>query len=110
MGHSTNCSNEYFTFSGSVTGDEPKSMVCKITGNTKRDIAFIWRFITHTQCKSQFDEYISRNESLFYNEIVPLIKDDGYLTPRMYFVGKLCCYAYIYKEFPQNMLSYYRLR
>ena len=109
MGHS-NYSNEYFTFSGSVTGDEPKSMVCKITGNTKRDIAFIWRFITHTQCKSQFDEYISRNESLFYNEIVPLIKDDGYLTPRMYFVGKLCNYAYLYKEFPQNLLSYYRLR
>ena len=85
-------------------------MVCKITGNTKRDIAFIWRFITHTQCKSQFDEYISRNESLFFNEIVPLIKDYGYLTPRMYFVGKLCYYAYLYKEFPQNLLSYYRLR
>ena len=84
---------EYCTFSGSVTGDEPKSMVCKITGNLKRDIGFIWRFITHLQVKGQFDEYISRNESHFYEKIVPLIQDAGYSTPRMYFVGKFNCLA-----------------
>ena len=62
-------------------------MVCKISGNTKRDIAFVWRAIFYAQIKAQWDEYMSRVESNFYKEIVPLLQDTGYSNPKMYFNG-----------------------
>ena len=62
-------------------------MVCKISGNTKRDIAFVWRAIFYAQIKAQWDEYMSRVESNFYKEIVPLLQDTGYSNPKMYFHG-----------------------
>ena len=62
-------------------------MVCKISGNTKRDIAFVWRAIFYAQIKAQWDEYMSRVESNFYKEIVPLLQDTSYSNPKMYFNG-----------------------
>ena len=76
-----------FHFSGNITRNEPTSMVCKISGNAKRDIAFVWRALFYVQIKAQWDEYMSRVESNFYKEIVPLLQDTGYSNPKMYFNG-----------------------
>ena len=64
-------------------------MICKISGNTKRDIKFIWRLIMHHQMKGHVDEFMSRIESSFYKEIIPLMQDTGYCSPKIYFNGKL---------------------
>ena len=74
--------------SGNINGAEPKSMICKISGNTKRDIKLIWRLIFHHQMKGHVDEFMSRIESSFYKEIIPRMHDTGYCSPKMYFNGK----------------------
>ena len=74
---------------GNINGTEPKSMICKISGNAKRDIKFIWRLIMHHQMKGHVDEFMSRIESSFYKKIIPLMQDTGYCSPKMYFNGKL---------------------
>ena len=75
--------------SGNIDGAEPKSMICKISGNAKRDNKLIWRFIMHRQGKGHVDEFMSRIESSFYKQIMPLMQDTGYCSPKMYYNGKL---------------------
>ena len=64
-------------------------MICKITGNAKRDIKIIWRLMLHHQMKGHFDEFMSRIESNFYKQIIPLMQDTDYSSPKLYFNGKL---------------------
>ena len=64
-------------------------MICKISGNTKRDIKFVWRLFFYSQYKAQFDELMSRIESNFFKDIMPIMQDTGYHTPKIYFNGKL---------------------
>ena len=75
--------------SGNINGNEPTSMICKISGNAKRDIKIIWRLMLHHQMKGHFDEFMSRIESNFYKKIIPLMKDADYCSPQLYFNGKL---------------------
>ena len=75
--------------SGNINGNEPTSMICKISGNAKRDIKIIWRLMLHHQMKGHFDEFMSRIESNFYKQIIPLMQDTDYCCPSMYFNGKL---------------------
>ena len=74
---------------GNINGTEPKSMIFKISGNTKRDVKLIWRLIMYNQMKGHVDEFMSRIESSFYKQIIPLMQDSGYCSPKMYFNGKL---------------------
>ena len=48
-------------------------------------------YIFYSQIKAQWDEYMSRVESNFYKEIVPLLQDTGYSNPKMYFNGNQKC-------------------
>ena len=75
--------------SGNINGNEPTSMICKISGNAKRDIKIIWRLMLHHQMKGHFDEFMSRIESNFYKQIIPIMKDTDYCSPKLYFNGKL---------------------
>ena len=64
-------------------------MICKISGNTKREVKFIWRLFFYSQYKAQFDELMSRIESNFFKDIIPFMQDTDYCSPKMYFNGKL---------------------
>ena len=79
----------YYNFSGNINGSEPKSMICKISGNTKREVKFIWRLFFYSQYKAQFDELMSRIESNFFKDIIPIMQDTDYRSPKIYFNGKL---------------------
>ena len=75
--------------SGVITGNEPSTMICKISGNTKRDIPFIWRLMGFMRDGIHMDEALSKTEYLFYHDILPLMDGTGYLTPKIYFIGNL---------------------
>ena len=64
-------------------------MICKISGNTKREVKFIWRLFFYSQYKAQFDELMSRIESNFFKDIIPIMQDTDYRSPKIYFNGKL---------------------
>ena len=83
------CIKNYYHFSGNINGNEPKSMICKISGNTKREVKFIWRLFFYSQYKAQFDELMSRIESNFFKDIIPIMQDTDYRSPKIYFNGKL---------------------
>ena len=74
-------------FRGVICGNEPPTMICKISGNTKRVLPFIWRLMAFLKDKIQIDEYFSKTEYLFYHDILPLMDGTGYLTPKIYFIG-----------------------
>mgnify|MGYP001439230019 CR=1 FL=1 len=63
-------------------------MICKISGNTKREVKFIWRLFFYSQYKAQFDELMSRIESNFFKDIIPIMQDTDYRSPKSYFNGK----------------------
>ena len=74
-------------FRGDICGNEPTTMVCKISGNTKRKVPFFWRLMGFLKDGIQMDEYLSKTEYLFYHDILPLMDGSGYLTPKIYFIG-----------------------
>ena len=77
-----------FHFSGNLTGKEPNSMVCKITGTYKRSVSILWRLIFYSQAKMNVDELFTKQEVAFFQSIIPAMKDTDYRTPETYFVGK----------------------
>ena len=77
-----------FHCSGNVTGKEPHSMVCKITGTYKRSVSLLWRLIFYSQAKMNVDELFTKQEVAFFQSIIPTMKDTDYRTPETYFVGK----------------------
>ena len=78
----------YYIFSGNVTGEEPKSMVAKISGIYSRRVSIFWRFIFYAFMGGNTDEVITKREADFFQRIVPLTKGSNLRTPKVYFVGK----------------------
>jgi len=74
-------------YSGNVTGEEPKSMVAKISGIYSRRVSFFWRFIFYAFMGGNTDEVITKREADFFQRIVPLTKGTNLRTPKLYFVG-----------------------
>ena len=77
-----------FHCSSNVTGKEPTSMVCKITGTYKRSVSILWRLIFYSQAKMNVDELFTKQEVAFFQSVIPAMMDTGYKTPETYFVGK----------------------
>ena len=76
-----------FNYSGNVTGDEPATMVCKISAAAPRNINILWRMFVFAQ-SGNWDEYMCRQEILFFQNVIPLLKDTAHCTPKCYFIGK----------------------
>ena len=57
-------------YRGYVTGNEPSTMVCKITTGTLRDINMIWRMLFFGSL-GFFDEYCCRQEVIFFQDVAP---------------------------------------
>ena len=59
-------------YSGNVTGDEPATMVCKISAAAPRNINILWRMFVFAQ-SGNWDEYMCRQEILFFQNVIPLL-------------------------------------
>ena len=74
------------TYSGNVIGNEPASMVCKISGNNW-NITTLLRFFDYTVGGCNSEELFSRQEGLFFQKIAPLMQSTHYGLPKCHFVG-----------------------
>ena len=79
-------SKKLLNFSGNASGNEPASMVCKISGTKKRKINFTWRFGFYLMMGPMFDN-LNRHETLFYQKVVPKLQDTAFRFPKVYFAG-----------------------
>ena len=71
-----------------MTGTEPKTMVCKISGLYNRKVSLLWRFIIYVFSGGNADELMTKTEADFFNRIIPQTKDTNLRTPHVYYVGK----------------------
>ena len=62
-------------------------MVCKISGSVTRKVGLLWRFGLYIQ-NGAWDEFMNRQEIMFFEKIVPLMKGTNYSHPKLFFVGK----------------------
>ena len=63
-------------------------MVCKITGNVKRDVVWIWRLVAFGFGYGNWHEFMSRHEAAFFQDVGAIMKDTEYGIPKTYFIGK----------------------
>ena len=70
-----------------MSGNEPASMVCKISGNNKRDLSFVWRLISFVMY-GPWEDHLNRHETAFYQLVVPHLKDTSFRYPKVYFAGE----------------------
>ena len=75
------------SYGGNVTGNEPSSVICKISANIKRDLTFFFRGIGYLIDGGNIDDEINRTEVMFYEKIAPLLKETQFQMPKSYFVG-----------------------
>ena len=73
-------------YSGNITGNEPLSMVCKISGNNYWKMPILLRFGDYMSNGCSTEELFSRQEGLFFQRVAPLMKDTLYGLPKIYFV------------------------
>ena len=73
-----------FHNSGSISGDEPSSMVCKISGHTKRKFNLIARLIIFL---SGGEDASNRHETAFYQQVAPHLTDTTFKFPKVFFAG-----------------------
>ena len=78
----------YIFHSGQTDGTEPESMICKISGLTKRPIPFVWRLLLSLFMPGNMDEFMAKGEVDFFQKIIPKMQDTKLRTPKSYFVGK----------------------
>ena len=78
---------ELLNFSENASGNEPATMVCKISGTKKRNISFTWRLIFEFMMPQMFDN-LNRHETLFYQKVVPLLENSSFRFPKVYFSGE----------------------
>ena len=73
-------------------------MVCKISGNNKRDLNFVWRFIGYVMY-GPWEDHLNRHETAFYQQVAPHLKDTSFRYPKVYFAGKylqkICFLKYV---------------
>ena len=74
-------------YGGNTTGDEPKSIICKISLGSDIKWDLFWRFVMYTQNGGGFDEVVMRNELSFLQNAIPLMEGTDYRHPKIYYVG-----------------------
>ena len=74
--------------SGNISGSEPTSMVCKISGNDiKKKTNFIERALIFALVgKSGIDD-MNRHEIEFYKNVAPHLIDTPFKSPKVFFAG-----------------------
>ena len=80
------CFLYFFQNRGNVSGDEPPSMVCKISGNAKRKFNFITRLFLFAT-KNPLVGAFNRHETAFYQQVAPHLTDTFFKFPKVFFAG-----------------------
>ena len=62
-------------------------MVCKISGNNKRKMNFIWRLMGYA-IYGPWEDNLNRLETAFYQQVRPHLIDTPFRFPKVYFAGK----------------------
>ena len=75
-----------FVLRGNVTGNEPISIVCKISGNEQRNISFVWRLMIFAMY-GPWEDMLNRHETSFYQKVAPYLTDTSFRFPKIYFAG-----------------------
>lgn len=71
----------------SPSGDEPASIICKISLGSDIKWSLFWRFIMYTTGGGGFDENSMRNEMSFLQNVIPVMEGTDYRHPKIYYVG-----------------------
>ena len=74
-------------YGGVTSGDEPESIICKISLGSDIKWSLFWRFIVYTQNGGGMDEVMMRNEMNFLQNAIPLMEGTDYKYPKIYYVG-----------------------
>jgi len=74
------------TYGGTTSGNEPASMVCKISGNNKRKMNFIWRLMGYAMY-GPWEDGLNRHETAFYQKVAPLLADTPFKSPKVFFAA-----------------------
>ena len=61
-------------------------MVCKISGNNKRKMNFIWRLMGYAMY-GPWEDGLNRHETAFYQKVAPLLADTPFKYPKVFFAG-----------------------
>ena len=74
-------------YSGNISGREPQSMVCKISGNNERKLNFFQRLMSFALFGISGEDSVHRNEIGFYQKIAPHFIDMPFKYPKVFFAG-----------------------
>ena len=75
------------TYGGDVSGDEPASLICKLSTGSDFKWPIFWRAIMYDQMGGGFDETIMKNEAYFMRSVLPEMENSGYQHPKIYYVA-----------------------
>ena len=75
------------TYGGDVSGDEPASLICKLSTGSDFKWPIFWRAIMYDQMGGGFDERIMKNEAYFMRSVLPELENSGYQHPKIYYVA-----------------------
>ena len=81
-------------------------MVCKISGNNKRDLSFVWRFIGYVMY-GPWEDHFNRHETAFYQLVAPHLKDTSFRYPKVYFAGKYLQKICFLKYVPYSFMIFF---
>jgi len=74
------------TYGGLATGNEPASVVCKLSLGGQYKIPFKFRILSRMK-PSSFAENRFRNEVSFVENAIPALRESGYQHPAVYYSG-----------------------
>ena len=61
-------------------------MVCKISGNNKRKMNFIWRLMGYA-IYGPWEDNLNRLEAAFYQKVAPHLIDTPFRFPKVFYAG-----------------------
>ena len=73
--------------SGTPNGNEPSSIIIKVSGTATRNLAFKWRLMAYFGYGKSIDEQITLTEFDFFEKILPEMEGTGFNIPKLYFKG-----------------------
>ena len=80
---------EFTLYREKVNGNEPKTLVCKLTAFPHKKMKLPLRFFTYLATSDgTYDEFTCKHEALFYQNIPSIMEGTGYNWPKCYYVGK----------------------
>ena len=78
---------DHIQYTGNAIGNEPTSLVCKLSLGSGYNMPLWVRTMFFLQMGGSLDEALYRTEIQFIEKVLPLLKDSRYKFPEIYFSG-----------------------